>query len=287
MKVLITGGAGFVGTNLIKQLLKEGHSVVSVDNYYTGLKSNHQEGAQYIEFDIRNIDDYSVWGEFDVVYHLAAIARIQPSFKEPYDYFTTNANATFKIAKYCSEKNIPVVFAGSSSHHSGKFKNPYTFSKDVSEDIIQLFQEHYGLKASIARFYNVYGPYHLKEGGYCTVIGKWEKAYEENKPLTIYGTGEKRRDFTHIDDIVNALILINEKQAWGLIFELGRGKNYSINEIASLYDTNIIYEDNKPGEAQITLCMDTLAKEVLGWEAKINIEDYIKVYLSEYRFIES
>ena len=280
MKVLVTGGAGFVGTNLIKQLLKEGHQVISIDNYHTGLKSNHQSGAQYIEFDIRNVDDYSSWGEFDVVYHLAAIARIQPSFKEPYDYFTTNANATFKIAKYCSEKNIPLVFAGSSSHWSGKFKNPYTFSKDVSEEIIQLFQTHYGLKASIARFYNVYGPYHLKEGGYCTVIGKWEKAYEEGKSLTIYGTGEKRRDFTHIDDIVSALILINEKQAWGHVFELGRGKNYSINEVASLYKTDIVYEDNKPGEAEITLCTDTLAKEVLGWEAKLDINDYINNYLN-------
>ena len=280
MKVLVTGGAGFVGTNLIRRLLKEGHDVVSIDNYHTGLKSNHQDGAQYIEFDIRKIDDYSVWGEFDVVYHLAAIARIQPSFKEPYDYFTTNANATFKIAKYCSEKNIPLVFAGSSSHWSGKFKNPYTFSKDISEEIIQLFQKHYGLKASITRFYNVYGPYHLKEGGYCTVIGKWEKCLEEQKPLTIYGNGNKRRDFTHIDDIVSALILINEKQAWGHMFELGRGKNYSIKEIASMFQTDIVYEDNKPGEADITLCTDTVAKEVLGWEPKLNIEDYIKDYLN-------
>lgn len=280
MRILVTGGAGFVGTNLIKRLLEEGHQVVSIDNYHTGLKSNHQNGAQYIEFDIRNIDDYSAWGEFDIVYHLAAIARIQPSFKEPYDYFTTNANATFKVAKYCSEKNIPLVFAGSSSHWSGKFKNPYTFSKDVSEEIIQLFQKHYGLKASIARFYNVYGPYHLKEGGYCTVIGKWEKCLEEYRPLTIYGNGEKRRDFTHIDDIVGALILINEKQAWGHTFELGRGKNYSIKEIAEMFQTDINYEDDKPGEAQETLCTDLLAKEVLGWEAKINIEDYIKEYLN-------
>jgi UDP-glucose 4-epimerase len=280
MNILVTGGAGFVGTNLIKQLLKEGHQVISVDNYHTGLRSNHQPGVQYVEFDIRNIDDYSSWGEFDIVYHLAAIARIQPSFKEPYDYFTTNANATFKIAKYCSEKNIPLVFAGSSSHWSGKFKNPYTFSKDVSEEIIQLFQKHYGLKASIARFYNVYGPYHLKEGGYCTVIGKWEKCIEEQKPLTIYGDGNKRRDFTHIDDIVSALILINEKQAWGHMFELGRGKNYSIKEIASMFQTDIIYEANKPGEADITLCTDTVAKEILGWEAKLDISDYINNYLA-------
>ena len=280
MKVLITGGAGFVGTNLIKHLLNKGYNIVSIDNYHTGLKSNHQPGVQYIDFDIRNIDDYRAWGDFDAVYHLAAIARIQPSFREPYNYFTTNANATFKIAKYCADKNIPLVFAGSSSHHSGKFKNPYTFSKDIGEEIIQLFQIHYGLKASIARFYNVYGPHHLKEGGYCTLIGRWEKCIEENKPLTIYGDGTKRRDFTHIDDIVNALELILEKQAWGHIFELGRGKNYSIQDIANMFQTNIVYEDNKPGEADITLCTDTLAKEILGWEAKTDIEDYIKSYLN-------
>ena len=217
---------------------------------------------------------------FDVVYHLAALARIQPSFKDPINTFETNANGTLFIAKYCAEKNIPLVFAGSSSHWSGKFKNPYTFSKDISEEIIQLFQQHYGLKASIARFYNVYGPNHLKEGAYCTVIGKWETAYENNKPLIIYGDGTKRRDFTHVDDIINALVLINEKQTWGHIFELGRGKNHSIKEVADLYNTEIIFENNKPGEAQITLCTDTLAKEILGWEAKLDIEDYIKNYLN-------
>jgi nucleoside-diphosphate-sugar epimerase len=112
------------------------------------------------------------------------------------------------------------------------------------------------------------------------VIGKWETAYENKKPLTIYGTGDKRRDFTHVDDIVNALILINEKQAWGHMFELGRGKNYSIKEVADMFQTDIVYEDDKPGEAQVTLCTDTLAKEVLGWEAKLNLEDYIKNYLN-------
>ena len=279
-RVLVTGGAGFIGTNLIRKLVNEGHNIVSVDNYSTGYKTNHIDGVEYIEFDIRNVTNYNAWGDFDIVYHLAALARIQPSFKVPIETFEVNANGTLLLAKYCSDRNIPLVFAGSSSHWSGKFKNPYTFSKDISEEIIQLFQQHYGLKASIARFYNVYGPHHLKEGAYCTVIGKWETAYENKKPLTIYGSGEKRRDFTHVDDIINALVLINEKQAWGHIFELGRGKNYSINEIADMYSTDVVYEADKPGEAQITLCTDTLAKEILGWEAKLNIEDYIKNYLN-------
>ena len=278
MKILVTGGAGFIGTNLIKKLLNEGHDIVSIDNYNTGLVSNHQDGVEYINFDIRNIDDYSYWKP-DMIYHLAAIARIQPSFEKPYDYFTTNANATFKLAKYCSDNNIPLIYAGSSSHHSGKFKNPYTFSKDIGEEIIELYQTHFNLKASIARFYNVYGPYQLTEGGYTTLIGAWEKLIEQDQPLVIYGTGYKRRDFTHVNDIVNALTLILEKQKWGHIFELGRGKNYSINEIASMFDKPVIHKEDKPGEAQSTLCDYTLAKELLEWEPKLNIEDYIKNYL--------
>ena len=278
MKILVTGGAGFIGTNLIKKLLNKGYDVVSIDNYNTGLISNHQDGAEYINFDIRNIDSYSYWKP-DMIYHLAAIARIQPSFEKPYDYFTTNANATFKLAKYCSDNNIPLIYAGSSSHHSGKFKNPYTFSKDIGEEIIELYQTHFNLKASITRFYNVYGPYQLTEGGYTTLIGAWEKLIEQDQPLVIYGDGEKRRDFTHVDDIVNALTLILDKQVWGRIFELGRGENYSINEIASMFDKLVIHKEDKPGEAQSTLCDYTLAKEVLEWEPKLNIEDYIKNYL--------
>ena len=276
MKILVTGGAGFIGTNLIKSLLEVGHTVVSVDNYNTGLKSNHQDGCLYLNKDIRTISDYSAWGDFDVIYHLAAIARIQPSFQDPESYFTTNANATMKLARYCASKNIPLIYAGSSSHHSGKYKNPYTFSKDIGEEIIQLFQQHYGLKSSIARFYNVYGPYQLKEGGYTTLIGAWERMIEEGKPLVIYGDGEKRRDFTHVEDIVNALQLILEKQAWGHIFELGRGKNYSINDIATMFNKPVVYKEDKPGEAQITLCTDTTAQDVLGWEPKIDIKSYIQ-----------
>jgi UDP-glucose 4-epimerase len=167
-------------------------------------------------------------------------------------------------------------FAGSSSHHSGKFKNPYTFAKDVSEEIVVLCEQIYGLKATITRFYNVYGPHHLKVGGYCTVIGKWEYAVESGNPIIINGDGTKRRDFTHIDDIVNALLLIQTQDAWGHIFELGRGTNFSIKEVADMFKYDMIeYAADKPGEAINTLCEDTLAKEVLGWEPKINLIDYI------------
>ncbi len=276
MQVLVTGGAGFVGTNLIKRLLKDGHSVTSVDNYSTGLFENEQPEVIYYNSDIVRFFKDSSPEEYDVVFHLAAVARIQPSFSDPEKYIDTNFNGTYEIVKYCSALRIPLIYAGSSSHHSGKFKNPYTFSKDLGEDVIKLYQEHFELKASVARFYNVYGPHQLTEGGYTTIIGKWLKCIENGIDCTIYGDGFKRRDFTHVDDIVDGLIRIMKQQAYGHVFEFGRGENHSINELAAMLNTIPNYEEDKPGEAQETLADYSLAESILAWEPKINLEDYLK-----------
>lgn len=273
MKVLVTGGAGFVGTNLIKRLLKDGHQVISIDNYNTGLESNHQFGCKYMNHDLRNLKDFP---NVDVVFHMAAIARIQPSFENPKDYFTTNANGTLNLVDWCSKNDIPIIYAGSSSKHSGRFKNPYTFSKDVGEDIVELYQKHFELSVSVARFYNVYGPHQLLEGGYTTLIGRWINNIKNGIQCEIYGDGEKRRDFTHIDDIIDALILIMEKEAWGHQFELGRGMNHSVNEVAEMFGIKPIYKDDKIGEAQSTLNIDLTASVVLGWKPQINLVDYLK-----------
>lgn len=279
MKILVTGGAGFVGTNLIKRFLKDKHEVTSIDNYNTGLELNHQEGCTYLNYDIRNIKDYSPWGNFDVVFHMAAIARIQPSFDNPKDYFTVNANGTMNIAEWCAKTSTPLIYAGSSSKHSGKYKNPYTFSKDVGEEILELYNKHYGLKSSITRFYNVYGPHQLVEGGYTTLIGRWLNNIKKDIQCEIYGDGEQRRDFTHVDDIVDALILIMEKEAYGLEFELGRGENHSVNEVAKMMNIDPIYKDGKKGEARNTLNTDHTAFTVLGWVPKIDLVNYLKTQI--------
>lgn len=273
MKILVTGGAGFIGTNLIKRLLQDGHKVISIDNYSTGLKSNELFGCKYLNHDLRKIEEFP---KVDVVFHLAAIARIQPSFKNPKKYFTTNSNATLNLVDWCSRNNVPIIYAGSSSKHSGRFKNPYTFSKDVGEDIVKLYQEHYNLSTTIARFYNVYGPYQLLEGGYTTLIGRWINNIKNNKDCVIYGTGEKRRDFTHVDDIIDALVKIMEKSKYGYDFELGRGENFSVNEIAEAFNIQPSFEEDKPGEAEITLNSDLTANLILGWKPEKNIINYIK-----------
>ena len=273
MRILVTGGAGFIGTNLIKRLVSQGYKVTSYDNYTTGKKENHIIGCDYYDVDITTCT-FEV--DFDIVFHMAAIARIQPSFKNPKEYFNTNANGTLNISEYCSKNNIPLIYAGSSSHHSGKFKNPYTFSKDIGEEIIKLYQKHFNLQSSVVRFYNVYGPYQLTEGGYTTLIGRWLNNIKNNLPCEIYGDGEKRRDFTHVDDIVEGLIQIMEQKEYNHIFELGRGKNYSVNEVANMMGILPIYKENKPGEAQDTLADSSWANIILNWEPRINLEDYIK-----------
>ena len=273
MHILVTGGAGFIGTNLIKGLLKNGHKITSIDNYSTGLKQNEQKGVAYNDCDI---NDWHYQTKYDVVFHIAAVARIQPSFKEPEKYIDTNFNGTYKIVKYCTKNDIPLIYAGSSSHHSGKFENPYTFSKDMGEEIIQLYQKHFGLKSSIARFYNVYGPHQLTEGGYTTLIGRWLDNINKGLSCEIYGDGKKKRDFTHVDDIVDGLNRIMKQQAYGHVFELGREKNHSVLDVAEMFNINPVHTEDKPGEALETLSDSSLAKNILSWEPKINLKDYIK-----------
>ena len=281
MKILVTGGAGFIGTNLIKKLIKQNHIVYSLDNYSTGLKENEIKGCTYYTNDIQKISAYDkrFMDGIDVVFHLAAIARIQPSFERPEDYINTNFQGTYEVVKYCIKNNIPLIYAGSSSKHNGRFKNPYTFSKDLGEDIIKLYETHYSLKATIARFYNVYGPYQLTEGGYTTLIGRWLYNIENNIQCEIYGDGEQRRDFTHVDDIVDALYRIMEQQAYGYDFELGRGENISVNEVAKMMNITPVYKDAKPGEARHTLNQDQQAGIVLGWNPEINLIDYLKTVI--------
>lgn len=276
-KILITGGAGFIGANLIEKLYSFGYeNIVSIDNYSTGLFYNHISDVIYHSEDINNIRDYSRYGKFDIIYHCAAKSRIQKSFNDNENYFLTNIIGTYNVVDFAAKNQIPVIYIGTSSHHGGRFSNPYTFTKDIGEDIIKLYQIHFGLSASIARLYNVYGPKELTdENG--TLIGKLKYNYWYNLPFTIYGNGSKRRDFTHVYDIVDGLIKIMIKQKYNHIFELGRGDNLSIKQVIDMFEyDNIIYKEDLSGEMQETLADNILARELLDWKPKLNLEEYIE-----------
>jgi UDP-glucose 4-epimerase len=272
-KILVTGGVGFIGTNLIKRLLSEGHEVISIDNYSTGKKENEQKGCVYHDLDI---NDKELNFDVDVIFHIAALARIQPSLIRPQETIEANVNGTLNILELARKNNTPVIFAGSSSFHHGLYGSSYAWSKHAGEQLCKLYSEVYGLNTSICRFYNVYGPHQLEDGEYSTVLGIFERQYRNNEPLTITGKGEQRRDFTHVDDIVDGLYRCMDKDLKAEIFELGRGVNHSINEIVDMFGTERKYIPARSGEYDITLCTDTKAHEMLGWNPTRNLKDYIK-----------
>tara|TARA_R110000744_G_scaffold335622_1_gene440947 strand:+ start:78 stop:929 length:852 start_codon:yes stop_codon:yes gene_type:complete len=277
-KAIVTGGVGFIGTNLIKKLLSEGYKVISVDNYSTGKIENEQEGCVYYNVDITipNWNKSISFKDIDVIFHMAALARIQPSLKRPLESINANVNGTLNILEIAKNYNIPVVYAGSSSFHHGLYESPYAWSKYIGEQACELYSKVFNLNTSICRFYNVYGPHQLEEGEYSTILGIFERQYRNNEPLTITGTGEQRRDFTYIDDIVEGLFKCSQHDFRAEIFELGRGKNFSINEIVDLFNTERKYIPARKGEYPFTLCTDTKAKELLDWVPNKNLEDYIK-----------
>ena len=294
MKMLVTGGAGFVGTNLIIRLMKDGHEVVSVDNYSTGKKENHQEGCQYHDFDLSSphtlgiyVDhgSYPSWrdDEYDVIFHIGALARIQPSLINPYKSIFNNFVSSLNIFEYARQNNIKVVYAGSSTFHHGLYSSPYAWSKYSGEELCKLYSSVYDLSTAICRFYNVYGPYQLEDGDYSTVLGIFEKQYREGKPLTITADGKQRRDFTYIDDIVDGLVKCSEHNFKAEFFELGKGVNYSINEIADMFSKDYPreYISARKGEYDVTLADYSKAKLKLGWEPKGDITQYIKTIIEE------
>ena len=213
-----------------------------------------------------------------VIFHLAALARIQPSFKEPRKTFDANTNGTLNVLEYARKHKTQVIYAGSSSTHGGVYKNPYTFAKWVGEELCKMYSKVYDIPTIITRFYNVYGDHMIPgDSAYSTVIQIFNEQYRGQTPLTITGDGEQRRDFTHVSDICNALVsCIDHPHLRGEFFELGYGKNYSINEVAAMYGTPKKYTPKRPGEAQDTLCKSELAREILSWIPKRNLLSYIQ-----------
>ena len=281
MKILVTGGAGFIGTNLIKRLLKEGHEVVSLDDYETGLQENEVDGATYIMGDIDSLTYWKGDG-FDLCYHLAALSRIQPSFEDPTETFRVNTQGCQVVAEWARLNGVKVVYSGSSSRWHDPFQSPYAAFKHMGEEVFKLYRQTYGLDVEICRFYNVYGPDEIIDGDWAAVIGIWRRQVRDGSPISIIGDGEQRRDFTHVVDIVDALYKVGmgsekHEDAW----ELGTGTNYSINEVYGLFKEKFpqiesIYLPDQPGNYRKTLRENDDTLERLGWKPEDRLREYIQ-----------
>ena len=280
MKILVTGGNGFIGSNLVKKLLSEGHEVVSLDDLSTGLKEYEIEGCTYVYGDIENLL-YWKGESFDLCYHLAALARIQPSFDDPIETFRVDTQGVLIVAEWARQNNVKVVYSGSSSKWCNPETSPYATCKKLGEDVLKMYRTAYGCDFEIARFYNVYGPNELVDGKWAAVIGIWRKQIEEGKPITIISDGEQKRDFTHVDDICDALYKIGmgdkkHEDAW----ELGTGMNYSINEVFDFFTERYgiltkVHLPDVPGNYRETLRENDDTLERLEWEPKDRLGEYI------------
>ena len=285
MRALVTGGAGFVGANLVNRLVDEGHEVIIFDNLSTGSQYNINKLAKLFLVDISHNEYFKdnkmddIVNGVDVIFHMAALPRIKPSFENPKEVSDVNAGGTQNILELARKYEIPVVYAGSSSFWGGVYKNPYTFSKWQGEELCKMYEQIYGLSVTICRFYNVYGDYMPMSGGYRTVLPIFLEQYKNDEPLTITGDGEQRRDFTHVDDIVDAMMKVVQLNKWGSVYELGRGMNHSINEVADIFGGERVYIDEIPGETRNTLCKSELARKKLKWKPKNNLKEWLKEIL--------
>mgnify|MGYP006418635721 CR=1 FL=1 len=278
-QILVTGGAGFIGSHLIHALVRPWNSVWSIDNYTTGNMRNEVEGCEYLEKDLiyeSTLHDH----KFDIIYHLAARPRIQPSLLDPEYTMTNNIMSTLNVLKYARKTGCKVIFASSSSVGGNRFANPYTLSKSMCEDLCREYHTIYELDISIARFYNVYGPRMIGDSEFGTVLGVWLERYKKSKPLKITGDGTQRRDFTHVDDIVAGLIEMSGDVPYYRPVELGRGENYSLNELVDLFpNAKKEYVDRPSGEMAHTLCKDR--NPFLDWKPQRNVKDFILESIKE------
>jgi UDP-glucose 4-epimerase len=279
MKILITGELGFIGKNLAKILVADGHDVIGLDNYEIGKPADEVDGVRYLPWDIEQIE-YLKGDSIDLCFHLAALSRIQPSFEQPSETFRVNARGTEAVCEWARHNNVKVVYSGSSSQWHDPFLSPYALYKKLGEDVCKLYRMIYNSNIEIARFYNVYGPGEITEGKWAAVIGKWRGQVEQNYPITIVGDGEQRRDFTHIDDIVDGLIKIgfgteSHEDAW----ELGTGFNYSLNEVAELFVEKFsavkVYMTDERGNYRETIRVNNDAINRLGWTPTDKLKEYI------------
>jgi len=281
LKAIVTGGCGFVGSNLVDKLINLDYDVIVIDDLSSGKKENCNDNASYVfdDFKISLLKSNGVFQDVDVIFHLAAEARIQPSFEDPLHTCHNNSYGSAVVAEFARINDCKVVYAGSSSFYGGVYLNPYAFAKWQGEEVFKMYSEVYGIESGIGRFFNVYGPRNPLIGQYTPVVAIFEEQSRLQKDLTIVGDGNQRRDFTHVYDICDGLIAISKGSWKGEVFNLGTGVNHSINELADLFGGNKKYLPSRLGEARMTLADISKTTKLTGWIPKHTLEKHVADFL--------
>jgi UDP-glucose 4-epimerase len=294
MRILVTGGAGFIGSNIVDKLLNEGHKVVVVDNESSDA---HESFYWNVNSDNHKIDicDYeklkAVMKDIDIVFHLAAEARIQPAILNPIKAVKVNTLGTCNVLQAARENNVKrVVYSSTSSAYGLKNNpplvetmtkdclNPYSVSKTAGEELCSMYYKLYGLETVIFRYFNVYGDRQPTRGQYAPVIGLFLKQKREGRKMTVVGDGLQRRDYTHVSDVVNANILAafsDNQEILGEIFNVGTGTNHSVLDLVNMIGGDFEHIPPRIGESRVTLANSNKIKTMLGWKPKTKLEGWI------------
>ena len=278
--IIVTGGAGFIGKNLVQELVNQGKVPYIIDNFTNSEPQDLHPSCVYYGGDVRDIGKLHP-SKVDVIYHLAGQSRVQPSFEDPVGSVESNVNGTLAVLEYARKHKCKVVYAGSSSKHQNIYDSPYSTSKALGEDLCFMYRECYDVDVSVCRFYNIYGEGESLDPVNGNVIGIWRHLINTNQTIKIVGDGEQRRDFTYVGDLVDALITIGESKlthtdAW----ELGTGVNHSINDLYSMFKERYpsIQKEhipNQPGNYKETIRVNDDALEILNWKPKDRLKKYI------------
>lgn len=294
MKMLVTGGAGFIGSNLVDKLIDLGHEVIVIDNESAVANEKFYWNSKAKNY-THNICDYdatrNLYNNVDYVFHLAAIARIQRTIDYPIETIKTNSLGTGIVLQCSKEAGVKriVVSSTSSAYGMNDVPNvetqtndcltPYSSSKVFAENLCKNYYDLYNLETIVLRYFNVYGERQPLKGKYAPVIGTFKKQKENGQPLTIVGDGEQRRDFTYVGDVVNANILAATKNIdskyFGQVFNIGSGINYSINEIANFFNHKTINIAKRLGESKYTLSNIEKARNVFNWVPEASLNEWI------------
>jgi UDP-glucose 4-epimerase len=313
MKCVVTGGAGFVGSNLVDELISQGHEVVVIDNLCNGKKENINPNATFIEADLnccrQGTYPSSVYKQFPcpsrdtelvenaikdshVIFHLAALARVQPSIEDPVSFNDSNVGGTLNILMIAKKLGIKrfVYSASSSAYGNAKIfptpeshptnpLSPYGLQKLIGEQYCKVFAICYGLETVCLRYFNVFGERQSLDGAYCLVMGIFANQKLQGKPMTIVGDGEQRRDFTYVGDIVRANILASksDRVGYGEVINIGNGDNRSVNQLADLIGGPREHIESRL-EPKQTLADNKKALDLLGWSPTMTLEEWVPKY---------
>lgn len=295
MKCLVTGGAGFIGSNLVDELIKRDHQVVIIDNLSTGKRENINPKALFYEVDIESPNAAEAFSGVDVVFHTAARARVQPSIEDPISFNKTNVEGTLNMLKTAVDNGVTrFVYSASSSAYGSTDKlpqqesdptdplSPYGVQKLVGELYCTMFAHVYNIETVSLRYFNIYGERQSLEGAYCLVMGVFARQRMQDLPLTINGDGEQSRDFTYVGDAVNANILAatSPNVGKGDVINIGNGDNRSVNQIAAMIGGETVHGPAVV-EPNSTLADNSKARELLGWAPTVVIEDWVEKYKEE------